>query len=155
MQRVEIALKFIILINIYQVDTLVLLVGIIIGLSAPRTGRLHFGFRSSFDRTTKRTRCRHLFFFFLIAFAIFALLFSLPPSRISDPGSHSRLFSPLTTTTIVPVRERDRYYNELWYTIPHHLQRYHQERSRGTYCTYTRRRGVGPRPARERESTFL
>ena len=92
MQRVEIALKFIILINIYQVDTLVLLVGIIIGLSAPRTGRLHFGFRSSFDRTTKRTRCRHLFFFFLIAFAIFALLFSLPPSRISDPGSHSRLF---------------------------------------------------------------
>ena len=27
---------------------------------------------------------------------IFALLFSLPPSRNSDPGSHSRLFSPPT-----------------------------------------------------------
>ena len=37
-------------------------------------------------------------FFFAIPFIIFALLFSLPPSRISDPGSHSRLFSPLPTT---------------------------------------------------------
>ena len=38
------------------------------------------------------------FVFFPIPFFIFALLFSLPPSRNSDPGSHSRLFSPLTTT---------------------------------------------------------
>ena len=29
---------------------------------------------------------------------MFALLFSLPPSSNSDPGSHSRLFSPLPTT---------------------------------------------------------
>ena len=38
------------------------------------------------------------FFFFSIPFIIFALLFSLPPinSRNSDPGSHSRLFSPPT-----------------------------------------------------------
>ena len=40
------------------------------------------------------------FFFFLpffsIPFIIFALLFSLPPSRNSDPGSHSRLFSTPT-----------------------------------------------------------
>ena len=31
-----------------------------------------------------------------IPFIIFALLFSLPPSRNSDPGSHSMLFSPPT-----------------------------------------------------------
>ena len=36
------------------------------------------------------------FFFFSIPFIIFALLFSLPPCRNSDPGSHSRLFSPPT-----------------------------------------------------------
>ena len=29
-------------------------------------------------------------------FIMFALLFFLPPSRNSDPGSHSRLFSPPT-----------------------------------------------------------
>ena len=43
-----------------------------------------------------------LFFFiimiFSIPFIIFALLFSLPPSRNSDPGSHSSLFPPLPTT---------------------------------------------------------
>ena len=38
------------------------------------------------------------FSFFLIPFIIFALLLSLPPSLNSDPGSHSRLFSPLPTT---------------------------------------------------------
>ena len=32
--------------------------------------------------------------FFPIPFTIFALLFSLPPSRNSDPGSHTRLFPP-------------------------------------------------------------
>ena len=32
---------------------------------------------------------------FFIRFIFFALLFALPPSRNSDPGSHSRLFSPL------------------------------------------------------------
>ena len=31
---------------------------------------------------------------FFIPFIVFALLFSLPPSRNSDPGSHSILFSP-------------------------------------------------------------
>ena len=36
--------------------------------------------------------------FFSIPFIIFTLLFSLPPSRNSDTGSHSRLFSPLATT---------------------------------------------------------
>ena len=35
----------------------------------------------------------YFFFFFSILFIMFALLFSLPPSRNSDPGSHSRLFS--------------------------------------------------------------
>ena len=35
-------------------------------------------------------------FFFPIPFTIFALLFSLPPGRNSDLGSHSRLFSPPT-----------------------------------------------------------
>ena len=33
---------------------------------------------------------------FSIPFMMFALLFSLPASRNSDPGSHSRLFSPPT-----------------------------------------------------------
>ena len=37
-----------------------------------------------------------LLFFFHPIYTIFALLFSLPPSRNSDPGSHSRLFSPPT-----------------------------------------------------------
>ena len=35
-------------------------------------------------------------YIFSIPFTIFALLFSLPPSRNSDPGSHGRLFSPPT-----------------------------------------------------------
>ena len=38
----------------------------------------------------------HGFFFFPIPFIIFALLFSLAPSRNSDPGSHGRLFFPPT-----------------------------------------------------------
>ena len=32
-------------------------------------------------------------YFFSIPFVVFVLLSSLPPSRNSDPGSHSRLFS--------------------------------------------------------------
>ena len=35
--------------------------GIIIGLSTPRADWPYFGFCSSFDRTTKRLRCRALF----------------------------------------------------------------------------------------------
>ena len=44
-----------------------------------------------------RTRLKRIFwaFFFPIPFIIFALLVLLPPSRNSDPGSHSRFFSPL------------------------------------------------------------
>ena len=38
------------------------------------------------------------FFFFLIPFIIFLHLLSLLPTRNSDPGSHSRLFSPLPAT---------------------------------------------------------
>ena len=38
------------------------------------------------------------FLLFFIPFIVFALLFSPPPSRNSDLGSHSRLFSPLPTT---------------------------------------------------------
>ena len=39
------------------------------------------------------------FYFFSIPFIIFAhLLLSLLPTRNSDPGSHSRLFSPLPAT---------------------------------------------------------
>ena len=41
-------------------------------------------------------------FFFSIAYIAFALMFSLPPSRKSDPGSHSRLFSPPYTLRFVP-----------------------------------------------------
>ena len=37
-------------------------------------------------------------FFFPIAFIIFPLLFSLPPSCHSDPGSLNRLSSPIPTT---------------------------------------------------------
>ena len=37
-----------------------------------------------------------------ISYIIFALLFSLPPSRNSDPGSHSRLFSPPSPLRSVP-----------------------------------------------------
>ena len=37
-------------------------------------------------------------FFFSIPFIISPFCFSLPPSRNSDPGSHSRLLSPLPTT---------------------------------------------------------
>ena len=46
---------------------------------------------------------RYLYLYIYISFSIafiyllvFALLLSLPPSRNSDPGSHSRLFSPPT-----------------------------------------------------------
>ena len=42
-------------------------------------------------------RIMHFFFFFPShSFIMFALLFSLPPSRNSDPGSNSRLFFPPT-----------------------------------------------------------
>ena len=44
----------------------------------------------------------YLLNFFPIPFIIFALLFSLPPSRNSDPGSHSRVFSPPTPLRFVP-----------------------------------------------------
>ena len=37
-------------------------------------------------------------FFFSIPFIIFALLFSFPPSRNSDPGSQRRIFSTIPTT---------------------------------------------------------
>ena len=54
------------------------------------------------SRTYERQQPRNFFlFFFFLSFFLFhpiyiffALLFSLPPSRNSDPGSHSRLFSP-------------------------------------------------------------
>ena len=36
--------------------------------------------------------------FFPSHFIVVALLFSLPPSRSSEPGTHSRLFPPLPTT---------------------------------------------------------
>ena len=42
--------------------------------------------------------CCCLLCVFPIPFIIFALLFSLPPSRSLDPGSRSRLFSPLPIT---------------------------------------------------------
>ena len=48
----------------------------------------------------KRRRLCFVFVFVLFfphSFTIFALLSSLPPSRSSDPGSHSRLFFPLPT----------------------------------------------------------
>ena len=45
-----------------------------------------------------RDRYNTWYVFFSLPFIIFALLFSLPPSRNSDPGPHSRLFSPLPNT---------------------------------------------------------
>ena len=39
----------------------------------------------------------YIYLFFSIPFVVFALLFSLPPSRNSELGSHSRLFSFPTT----------------------------------------------------------
>ena len=49
-------------------------------------------------RQTASTRSSILFYFviFLVPFIILALLFSLPPGRNSDPGSHGRLLSPPT-----------------------------------------------------------
>ena len=44
----------------------------------------------------------YLFLFFPIPVSIFALLFSLPPSRNSDPGSHRRLFIPRYPLRFVP-----------------------------------------------------
>ena len=41
-------------------------------------------------------------------FIIFALLLSLPPSRNSDPGSHSRLFSPPYPLRFVPYFHREK-----------------------------------------------
>ena len=40
------------------------------------------------------------FFFSHPIFIVFALLVLLPLSRNPDPGSHSRLFSPLSTTVL-------------------------------------------------------
>ena len=42
--------------------------------------------------------CVFFFFFFFNSFYYRRPSFSLPPSRNSDPGSHSRLFSPIPTT---------------------------------------------------------
>ena len=48
-------------------------------------------------------------FFFSTLFIVFALLVLHPPSRGSDPGSHSRLFYPLPTTVCASrfYREKD------------------------------------------------
>ena len=57
---------------------------------------------STFSCCPKLCRCStmprqcKLCFFFSILCIIFDNLFSLPPGRSSDPGSHSRLFSPPT-----------------------------------------------------------
>ena len=56
----------------------------------PRKGTVNYHFIWEWSRPF------FCFFFFSIPFTSFALLFSLPPSRNSDPGSHSRLFSPPT-----------------------------------------------------------
>ena len=60
-------------------------------MSAPLANRPYFGFCSSFEKTTKRVRCRYVFFPSRVTFAP---LLSLPPSPISGPGSHCRLFAP-------------------------------------------------------------
>ena len=56
-------------------------------------------------RGRKRKKCRwakkthlYMYVYFPPSFTIFALLFSPPPSRNSDQGSHSRLSSPLPAT---------------------------------------------------------
>ena len=64
-----------------------------------RAGSLTFPLYPRFLGNHDQIRLPLLFYFFpffSIPFMIFALLFALPPSRNSDPGSHSRLFSPPT-----------------------------------------------------------
>ena len=62
----------------------------------------------------KGWRCRleswtyFILFYFSIPLITFALLFSLPPSRNSDPGSHSRLFSPPHTTVRALLFDREK-----------------------------------------------
>ena len=63
-------------------------------LSSRTVRALHF-FSRDFNTWYIITRFLFFsFFLFSIPFIIFALLFSLRPSRNSNPGSHSRLFSP-------------------------------------------------------------
>ena len=69
-----------------------------VGLSAPLTDGPHVLFCCSFEKNPKRMRSRSYFLFHFILCIRFSLLFSFPPSRNSDPGSHSRLFSPLPTS---------------------------------------------------------
>ena len=62
-----------------------------------RAGSLTFPLYPRFLGNHDQIRLPLLFYFFpffSIPFIIFALLFSLPPSRNSDQGSHSRLFPP-------------------------------------------------------------
>ena len=56
----------------------------------------HVHFLSSFP-SFNIDRCQ-----LVTPFIIFAFLFSLPPSRNSDPGSHTRLFSPSSPLRFVP-----------------------------------------------------
>ena len=63
-------------------------------LGAPRTAKWSNRSSDPADAASvNKKNNNHILLFF-----IFALLFSLPPSHNSDPGSHSRLFSPLPTT---------------------------------------------------------
>ena len=52
---------------------------------------------------------RHLIFFlFFSSDLLYLPFFSLPPSRNSDPGSHSRLFSPLPSTVCALLCSREK-----------------------------------------------
>ena len=53
-------------------------------------------FKNSFRNPIQPGILFYFIFLFSIPLIIFALLSSLPPSRNSDPGSHSRLLSPPT-----------------------------------------------------------
>ena len=46
-----------------------------------------------------------------------------------------------TSTAVDTSTQRERYYNELWYTIPYHLQR-DNTRKIAVVNTYTRKRGL-------------
>ena len=68
--------------------------GIIIALSSPLADRPYFLFCSSFAKELRNVLGAGIFILFFVPFNFLALLFSLRPSRNSDPGSHSRLFPP-------------------------------------------------------------
>ena len=94
-------------------------------------------------RQTASTRSSILFYFviFLVPFIILALLFSLPPGRVSDLGSHSRLFPPLPITVRAScLAFLTREYSRLFYPSSTRVElcRYSPQLSSFFFCKYSR-----------------